>query len=343
MLRGGHLTPISKNAYHRTYIRKFKKGQFPNRTRSHWNVTMKGLQQQRPRRLPWPYDLSSMIFNQPTQGSDKIGYVVDTKHFKTAIVASNYLVYYPRYNQKVARTGRYQAHDEDLATVEGDLVHIKMCRKISRHKHYYVFSILDPNIEGRERLKLGLPAVPPPMFGYPTTRRIVKLNLTSQQGTKEKLAASIQENVQDFYRYAASSTEKAFRNALEEAERNNSSSNNNDPNPDEEGGRRLGGGGGFDDMNQLVGVVNAPPSSLEELSSSSRLPHHSSSTTTTMGNNNTSSSGTSSRGDVILDDNVEEHFTEEEEDKRTIKGEDYHAKKESAMGIHGQDKSQRSP
>ena len=201
-MRGGVNSPVSKNAFHRAYVRKHKKGSFPNRTRSHWNINMNQLGQQRPRRLPWPYDITSMIFNQPQEGSDKIGYVVDTKFLKTSIVAANYLVYYPRYNQKVARTGRYYAHDEDMATVEGDLVHIKRCRRISKHKNYFVFSILDPNIEGRERLKLGLPVVPPPLFGYPSTRRIVKLNLTSSEGAKEKLAASIQEHVQDFYRFA---------------------------------------------------------------------------------------------------------------------------------------------
>lgn len=121
---------------------------------------------------------------------------------KTAVVAANYMVYYPKFNQRVARTGRYFAHDEDLACVQGDLVHIKQCRKISKYKHYYVFSILQPNIEGRERLKLGLPAVPPPLFGYPVTRRIVKLNLTQKEATKQKLAAVIQEHVQDAYRFA---------------------------------------------------------------------------------------------------------------------------------------------
>lgn len=163
---------------------------------------MTGMYRQRPRRMPWPYDLTSMIFNQPTAGSDKIGYVVSTSLLKTAIVATNHLVYYPKYNQRVARSNRHFAHDEDLACVEGDLVHIKLGRKISRYKHYYVFSILEPNIEGRERLKLGLPAVPPPLFGYPTCRRVVKLNLTKPAATRQKLAATVQEHVQDAYRFA---------------------------------------------------------------------------------------------------------------------------------------------
>lgn len=152
--------------------------------------------------MPWPYDLTSLIFNQPRQGSDKIGYVVGTSMLKTAVVATNHMVYYPKFNQRVSRTKRFFAHDEDLACVEGDLVHIKQCRKISKYKHYYVFSILEPNVEGRERLKLGLKAVPPPLFGYPVSRRIVKLNLTSTEGTQEKLAAAIQEHVQDAYRFS---------------------------------------------------------------------------------------------------------------------------------------------
>lgn len=163
---------------------------------------MTGIAGQRPRRMPWPYDITSMIFNQPRQGSDKIGYVVGTSMLKTAVVATNHMVYYPKFNQRVSRTSRFFAHDEDLACVEGDLVHIKQSRKISKYKHYYVFSILEPNIEGRERLKLGLKAVPPPLFGYPVSRRVVKLNLTKAEDTKEKLAAAIQEHVQDAYRFA---------------------------------------------------------------------------------------------------------------------------------------------
>ena len=125
---------------------------------------------------------------------------------KTAVVAANYMVFYPKFNQRVTRTSRYFAHDEDMACVEGDLVHIKGCRKLSKYKHYYVFSILEPNIEGRERLKLGLRTVPPPLFGYPVTRRIVKLNLTDAEHSKEKLASAIQEHVQDAYRYAGPTT-----------------------------------------------------------------------------------------------------------------------------------------
>lgn len=202
LMYGGSMTKNTKNATHRGYVRRFRLNAFPNRTRKHWQVAMTGVATQRPRRLPWPYDLSSLIFNQPRQGSDKIGYVVQTNMLKTAVVAANYMVFYPKFNQRVTRTNRYFAHDEDMACVEGDLVHIKGCRKISKYKNYYVFSILEPNIEGRERLKLGLRTVPPPLFGYPVCRRIVKLNLTDSQHSKEKLAAAIQEHVQDAYRFA---------------------------------------------------------------------------------------------------------------------------------------------
>lgn len=202
LMYGGNRTQNTFNARHRIYVKKFRKNAFPNRTRQHWSVAQTGLLAQRPNRLTWPYDLSSMIFNQHQPGGDKIGYVVGNKMTKTAIVASQYLVYYPKFNQRVARTGRYFAHDEDMASVEGDLVHIRACRKISKYKHYYIFSILEPNIEARERLKLGLPAVPPPMFGYPVNRRIIKLNLTEKSATGTKTAASIQEHVQDVYRYA---------------------------------------------------------------------------------------------------------------------------------------------
>lgn len=245
MMYGGARTQNTHNANHRVYIKKYKRNAFPNRTRHHWAVSMTGVQGQRPRRMPWPYDLTSMIFNQPRQGSDKIGYVVGTSMLKTAVVASNHMVYYPKFNQRVARTSRFFAHDEDLACVEGDLVHIKQCRKISKYKHYYIFSILEPNIEGRERLKLGLKAVPPPLFGYPVSRRVVKLNLTTAEGTKEKLAAAIQEHVQDAYRFAG-------------------------PTPDHPRAK-LTDSASFDEANKMI-APNAPESSSAQLPSGDGLP-----------------------------------------------------------------------
>lgn len=206
MMYGGSFVPKATNALHKVYIRKFRRNAFPNRRRQHWNVSMNGVARQRPKRMMWPYDITSLIFNQASLASDKIGYVTSTNMLKTAVVSANYMVYYPKFNQRVARTGRYFAHDEDLACVEGDLVHIKLCRKISKYKQYYIFSILEPNIEGRERLKLGLPAVPPPLFGYPTARRVVKLNLVASEHTKQKLASNIQEQVQEFYRFSGNIT-----------------------------------------------------------------------------------------------------------------------------------------
>lgn len=206
MMYGGSPSINTRNALNRAYVRRFKRGAFPNRTRLHWNIVQNGVTRQRPHRMFWPYDITSMIFNQPRPGADKIGYVVGTSMMKTAVVAANHLVYFPKYNQRVARTTRFFAHDEDMSCVEGDLVHIKQCRKISKYKHYYIFSILEPNIEARERLKLGLRAVPPPLFGHPVSRRIVKFNLSSTANTKQKLASAIQEQVQNFYRFSHSSS-----------------------------------------------------------------------------------------------------------------------------------------
>ena len=194
------MLPRKWPSIHKIYVKKYKRGHFPNRGRTHLNVAQIGCQKQRPHRCGWPYDMTSLIFNTKN-GKDKIGYVVSTKMLKTAVVAANYMVYYPKYNQKVSRTGRYFAHDEDLCCVEGDLVHIKLCRKMSKYKHYYVFSIIEPNIEGRERLKLGLNVKPDPLFGYPSLKRVMKLNLTSKSQSKEMLAAAMQEQVSQFYKF----------------------------------------------------------------------------------------------------------------------------------------------
>lgn len=201
-MMGGTNGFVANQSLHKTYFKKFRKNAFPSRTRQHWNISMTGVSTQRPQRQSWPYDICSLIFNRPNDGSDKIGYVVGTAMAKTSVVATNHFVYYPKFNVRVSRSSRLFAHDEDMASVEGDLVHVKLCRKISRYKHYYIFSILEPNIEARERLKIGLRAVPPPLFGYPVARRIVKLNLTKPEATKNKLASVVQEHVQEFYKYA---------------------------------------------------------------------------------------------------------------------------------------------
>jgi small subunit ribosomal protein S17 len=208
VMYGGVAMPKATNSYHKIYVRKYKYGAFPNRGRVHWNVAQGGTTRQRPININWPYDITSMIFNQARMRADRIGYVVSTNMLKTAVVACQHLVYYPKFNQRVARSQRVFAHDEDLACVDGDLVHIKLCRRISKYKKYYVFSILEPNIEARERLKLGLKAVPPPLFGRPTSARVVKLNLGTSEGTKQRLASALQEQVQSFYDFAGRPTAK---------------------------------------------------------------------------------------------------------------------------------------
>ena len=215
--RGGHVQRRVWPATHKIYVKKYRRGHFPNRGRTHLNVAQIGVMKTRPHRMGWPYDATSLIFNS-ARGADKIGYVVSTSMLKTAVVAANYMVYYPKFNQRVAKTGRYFAHDEDMACVEGDLVHIKKCRKMSKYKHYYIFSILEPNVEGRERLKLGLPVRPPALFGYPNTRRVMKINLTSKSQSKEMLAAAMQEQVSQFYKYSGSVTSsKTYRGTAEES------------------------------------------------------------------------------------------------------------------------------
>jgi small subunit ribosomal protein S17 len=234
VMMGGTRTRIANASLHKNYFKKFRKNAFPNRTRQHWNVSMTGIARQRPRRMPWPYDICSVIFNRPMEGSDKIGYVVGTAMAKTAVVATNHLVYYPKFNVRVSRSSRLFAHDEDMACVDGDLVHVKSCRKISRYKHYYVFSILEPNVEGRERLKIGLRSVPPPLFGHPVSRRIVKLNLTKPAAVKQKAASVVQEHVQEWYRYAGRVSDSKISRAAD------------------------AGDASFDDVNVLV-APNAPP------------------------------------------------------------------------------------
>eukprot|EP01062_Namystynia_karyoxenos_P067610 TRINITY_DN61605_c0_g1_i1.p1 TRINITY_DN61605_c0_g1~~TRINITY_DN61605_c0_g1_i1.p1 ORF type:complete len:295 (+),score=110.88 TRINITY_DN61605_c0_g1_i1:85-885(+) len=106
-------------------------------------------------------DHNYILFNRPQKHSEKIGLVVETTK-KTVIVACRYFVRYRNFARVVARTQRCWAHDEDNACVVGDVVQIRRGIRRGKFKTFILHSILEPNIDGRERLKKGLAAMDPP-------------------------------------------------------------------------------------------------------------------------------------------------------------------------------------
>eukprot|EP01063_Lacrimia_lanifica_P002626 TRINITY_DN1139_c0_g2_i1.p1 TRINITY_DN1139_c0_g2~~TRINITY_DN1139_c0_g2_i1.p1 ORF type:complete len:281 (+),score=96.66 TRINITY_DN1139_c0_g2_i1:88-843(+) len=106
-----------------------------------------------------PLDHNYVLFNRPERHTEKIGVVTETMN-RTAVVAVRYFVRYKNFAKVVSRIQRCWAHDEDNACVAGDVVQIKRSVRRGKFKTYLVQSILEPNIEGRERLKKDLPVMP---------------------------------------------------------------------------------------------------------------------------------------------------------------------------------------
>lgn len=75
-------------------------------------------------------------------GSTFIGRVVSNRMQKSVVVAVTYVVWVPKYKVYEKRVSRHMAHDEHQECVAGDLVKIKVCRKMSKHKSYRVADIL---------------------------------------------------------------------------------------------------------------------------------------------------------------------------------------------------------
>jgi small subunit ribosomal protein S17 len=68
------------------------------------------------------------------------GTVVSDKNDKTVIVSVERRVMHPVYKKFIRRSKRYAAHDEANAHKVGDMVFIRECRPISKHKRWEVVS-----------------------------------------------------------------------------------------------------------------------------------------------------------------------------------------------------------
>ena len=66
------------------------------------------------------------------------GVVVSDKMDKTVVVRIERRVMHPIYKKFVRRSKRYKAHDEVNASKVGDVVRIRECRPLSKHKCWEV-------------------------------------------------------------------------------------------------------------------------------------------------------------------------------------------------------------
>jgi small subunit ribosomal protein S17 len=71
------------------------------------------------------------------------GKVVSTKMDKTIAVSIERLVKHPMYGKYIRRTTKLLAHDEANDAKEGDIVHIKPCRPMSRRKSWVLVRVVE--------------------------------------------------------------------------------------------------------------------------------------------------------------------------------------------------------
>jgi small subunit ribosomal protein S17 len=71
------------------------------------------------------------------------GRVVSNKMDRTITVAVERRVKHPLYGKFVRQTTKLKAHDEENTCREGDLVTIRECRPISRHKAWRLETVVE--------------------------------------------------------------------------------------------------------------------------------------------------------------------------------------------------------
>ncbi len=69
------------------------------------------------------------------------GLVVSSKRDKTITVMVERKVKHPLYKKILRRSSKLQAHDQDNACVEGDLVTIQECRPLSKTKSWELLKV----------------------------------------------------------------------------------------------------------------------------------------------------------------------------------------------------------
>ena len=73
----------------------------------------------------------------------KIGVVTSDKRNKTRTVTSAYKVRHPKYGKYIKKTQKFQVHDEQNASKEGDRVEIASCRPLSKTKSWRLVRVVE--------------------------------------------------------------------------------------------------------------------------------------------------------------------------------------------------------
>mmetsp|Transcript_20561 Transcript_20561/g.66709 ORF Transcript_20561/g.66709 Transcript_20561/m.66709 type:complete len:98 (-) Transcript_20561:67-360(-) len=71
-----------------------------------------------------------------------VGKVVSNRMMKSVLVAVQYVKTIPKYNKDVRKTSKLMAHDAKNECNPGDIVRIRSCRPLSKHKAFEVSEIV---------------------------------------------------------------------------------------------------------------------------------------------------------------------------------------------------------
>lgn len=88
-----------------------------------------------------------MMIEQTATGRTVIGKVISNKMDKTIIVQIERKVKHPLYGKYVRKYSKMYAHDADNACKIGDVVQIKMCRPLSKSKHWMLVQVIEQTSE----------------------------------------------------------------------------------------------------------------------------------------------------------------------------------------------------
>eukprot|EP00756_Hemistasia_phaeocysticola_P057078 Hpha_TRINITY_DN33710_c0_g1::TRINITY_DN33710_c0_g1_i1::g.25188::m.25188 len=141
-------------------------------------------------------DHNYILFNRPQKHQEKVGLVVESMK-RTVVVAVRYFVRYRNFARVVARTSRCWAHDEDNACVVGDVVHIRKAVRRGKFKSFNIVSILEPNIDGRERAKMGLAVMDEPRTPTNVTKWRPVFDMSRTDAVNEEEARRAEELAAD--------------------------------------------------------------------------------------------------------------------------------------------------
>jgi small subunit ribosomal protein S17 len=74
--------------------------------------------------------------------TERIGVVISNKMEKTVVVKIESRYSHSLYSKTLTKTLKYLAHDENNSANIGDLVLVKICRPLSKRKHWSLTKVL---------------------------------------------------------------------------------------------------------------------------------------------------------------------------------------------------------